>query len=400
MGNVDNLVGGFRSSLKKQRPQKNPIQDHPLASADDEVRKMYIDTLCVVAQYENENAEKELAFVERIHSGAGLTNNFSEHIDGVNDISSEQLHAFIEVCKKNKLENNFVLDCMLTAQADGKHNEEQYGFASDLAEALGLKGDRVLLLSEFADVISEKDSEKYRELYEKLNPADAAEVIGGAIGYIKEFVSGVLIDTPELFWISSQKREEYVVDDGELPGYIKVVVENATIKSTLGFRDCKSVILKNCVVNKPISFSNIDSAAIDDCDFNSNGEKGESSILIKKVSSLSIDECKFSDMVFENNNNALISFSESKGCTIHIEKTSFFNLRSKVGEVILAFNRSGGGGIMRSMERMNSSPSLFSVKNCDFTNCCVEALFQRSLNNSMRMLLEDNTYSNCCRAEI
>lgn len=77
MGNVDNLVGGFRSSLKKQRPQKNPIQDHPLANADDEVRKMYIDTLCVVAQYENENAEKELAFVERIHSGAGLTNNFS-----------------------------------------------------------------------------------------------------------------------------------------------------------------------------------------------------------------------------------------------------------------------------------------------------------------------------------
>ena len=35
MGNIDSLVSGFRSSLKKQMPQNNPIQDHPLAKADD-----------------------------------------------------------------------------------------------------------------------------------------------------------------------------------------------------------------------------------------------------------------------------------------------------------------------------------------------------------------------------
>ena len=58
--------------------------------------------LCVVAQYESDNSEKKLAFVERVHSVAKLSNSFSEHGDGVNDISTEQLHT---------LDNNLYSNC-------------------------------------------------------------------------------------------------------------------------------------------------------------------------------------------------------------------------------------------------------------------------------------------------
>lgn len=405
MGNVDSLVGGFRSSLKKQRPQKNPIQDHPLANADDEVRKMYIDTLCVVARYENENAEKELAFVERIHSGAGLTNNFSEHIDGVDDISSEQLHAFIDVCKKNKLENIFVLDCMLTAQADGTRNEEQYGFASDLAEALGLKEDRVSLLSELADVISEKDGDKYHELYEKLSPADAAEVIGGAIGYIKEFVSGVLIDTPELLWICSQKRNEYVIEanetleDDELrfrmvnvvekigemkspdikyAGYRRIFIENSTIRSILGIIDCKSIVIKNCTIGVPLFFNNLDNVTIESCTFDFERNKPIYPFCAMKVSCISICSSKFSNVIFDGLHGALI-FLLSCG-TLNLDSSSFFNLSNSNGNVIISSRPFG-----------DISLSL-TVRNCDFTNCSGKALFPSGID----MVSENNTYSNCC----
>lgn len=383
---------------------------------------MYIDTLCVVAQYENENSEKALAFVERIHSGAGLTNNFSEHIDGVEDISSEQLHAFVDVCKKNKLENIFVLDCILTAQADGVRNEEQCGFALDLAEALGLKEDRVSLLSELADVVSEKDSEKYHELYEKLSPADAAEVIGGAVGYVKEFVSGVLIDTPELLWICSQKREGYVVEkcdhsvdddstnknsfgfsfleriasaimpaDINYDGYIKVVIENAVIKSTLGFVDCKSVILKNCNVKNPISINNVDSVIVSGCAFDFNKEKQTGSVYAAKVSHISICDCKFSNFVFEGDSDGLINCFDCGGCDLSIEDTSFFNLSNSTGYVIIPLKSGAGMGLFGQSRGVQS----LTLRNCDFTNCTGKALFP----SDMDKVSENNTYNNCCKED-
>lgn len=113
MGNIDNLVEGMRTNLKKQRPQNHPIEGHPIAETDEYIRKIYFDMLCVIAQYACDDAEKRLAFVERIHTGSGLKTEFSEHIKNAMSITPDKLDEFFGQCKENDLTVNFIIDGLL-----------------------------------------------------------------------------------------------------------------------------------------------------------------------------------------------------------------------------------------------------------------------------------------------
>lgn len=264
---LDNRVEGIITGLKKQRPRNHPILEHPVSEAEEYVQKLYIDALCVAAQYANENAEERLAFVERIHSGSGLNDEFPEHIKNAMNITPERFEDFFTQCKENYLENIFVLDCLLIAGADGVPNSKQIGFAVEIAEALGMTKENISLMSELAVIILEQDSDKYHEFYEKISADDVMNIVGCAICYVRQFAAGVLIDTSELLWICSTERAQLSCEDIEFTNYKKVIIENMTIDNSVNINNCGNVFITKCYVTDSFDLQNIGSCIVKNCIF-------------------------------------------------------------------------------------------------------------------------------------
>lgn len=396
MGNIDNLVEGMRTNLKKQRPRNHPVEGHPIAETDEYVRKMYFDMLCVIAQYANDNTEKRLAFVERIHTGAGLKNEFSEHIKDSMNITPDKLDEFFKQCKENDLTVNFIIDGLLIACVDGKPNSKQMEFAAEMAEALGLTKEEVELLSKLAIAILEQDNDKYFAAMENAPEKSTEKIVRGVFCYIKEFVSGVLVDNEDLLWIYSKNQTQYRTYDYcihsikdkekryDLTDHNKVVLYNLELVSDdrnhIYFRE-NDVIIKNCIFKSTLGFSDNTNITIENCKFNDIDCGGCECLSFggSGIKNVSISACEFSNMCFNSIHQLIFWAPDADTCTI--EKTTFKNIKAE----------GGIRGVIASLGGITQG----KIKDCSFISCQGSKLFY--LCGDANLSLENNTYKNCCK---
>ena len=53
----------IQAFLTKKQPLNHPIKEHPLEGKEEYVQTLYLDLLCVIAQYENSGADAAVNFV-------------------------------------------------------------------------------------------------------------------------------------------------------------------------------------------------------------------------------------------------------------------------------------------------------------------------------------------------
>lgn len=405
---LDNRVEGIITGLKKQRPRNHPILEHPVSEVEEYVQKLYIDALCVVAQYANENADERLAFVERIHSGVGLNDEFPEHIKNAMNITPEKFEEFFAQCRENALENIFVLDCLLIAGADGVPNSKQIGFAVEIAEALGMTKDNISLMCELAITILEQDNDKYHEVCEKIPAEDVMNIVGGAICYVKEFASGVLIDTSELLWISSTEQMNISLYKRWLNGlsrieeggksiliniivvnHKKVIIENMTIDMPITIENCGNIFLIKCRITNSFDLEIIASCTVKNCifDLTSFDYKGE---LFKLAVVNDFNFVENEVFNYDMGHSGRLFCAGNGSCeNFKIERSFFCNINRFSGAVIF------DNKLESSIWWAESSIWCKNAMICDskFSSCLGDYLFKDYKDG---LSLENNTYENCC----
>ena len=279
-----------QSTLEKLQPSLHPVKEHPLSNCEEFVQKLYITQLCVMAEYENEDVENSLKFVQRIMAGAKMKENITEYRKNAMEMKLEQIEEFILQCKENKLCDIFIIDSLLLTMGNGKANQKQVGYLAEMAEALGINKKRMGYLCEIAVCILEQDSEKYQKVSAKIPHDVRNEIVECVIGYLKEFVVGVLVDTDEMFYVYAPEKTEITMkevfeyhfhnDDktkwnGSFEVNMKhIVMENLIFSPSEDFwwypefifKGCSSVVIENCELGrKGFGFDRVRKVVFSNC---------------------------------------------------------------------------------------------------------------------------------------
>lgn len=433
---VDTAVEAIRTNMEKERPKNHPIKEHPLSECDEYIRKLYIDALCVVAQYETEDAEKSLNFVRRVHAGAGLTNDFTEHIKNAMEITVERFEEFIAQCRENKLENIFFVDALIAACADGAPNSKQVDFISEIADALRISKKNVGYLSGLAASILEQSAEKYHAACDNIEKENRWALVRNIVCYVKEFVSGVIIDCDEILWIYSKEMTELKyfdierdnegkIDDvksyNNWSNHKEVIVENQKIlwyddfddpyfhKFTskliprFSIDDCESFTLKNCYSERNFSFTNVINVDITKCKFDFSYRKKDNTLShvfwLEGINTFKFSESSISNLWIAQHidyYNAVFRIC-SDDMSLSLSKSHFSNIRKvdRYNGFIICSENKGNRYSYKCYEVRS-----INIEECSFCSCSGDEIeYSQMVDGGLHgcLKLKNNTIQNCCK---
>ena len=260
---VDTKVEAVRRFFADSKPENHPIKEHSVSKQEEYVRDLYLEMLCVMAQYESSNTENAFTLIKRIMAACKETLPLEEYIKRSMEITPERAAEFVKQCKDNGLREIFMVDSMLLSCANGEPNAKQVAFITEFGDMLGF--DKTLLedMSRFALAILEQDSDGYQKLLKDENAA----VQESLLAYAKEFVSGIIIlSTKQLYIFSSdtdnccdnifidplrfrvEKLQSYHRHETcTISNIERVIMENISLKKTaLSFSSVKLVQIINC----------------------------------------------------------------------------------------------------------------------------------------------------------
>lgn len=379
---IENTKGVFMENNKLKSRNLKLMGRHPITKVDEYVRGLYIDVLCSLARYAVKDSESRLSFVERIHAAAGLSTEFPEHIKNAMNITPERFDELFKQCKENDLTVIFVVDCMLIACADGKPNSKQIAFITEMFDALGLSKDEVSVLAELAAAILEQCSDRYFSAMKNAPGESVEKIAKGIFTYIREFVSGVIVNTSELVWVYSSERDGLmeVVGDTHLGDPKQIIFENVRI-NTSSIEGCNHLVFRNCYGKTPFELMNNERVFFLNCEFCINTfDVYDNFFEIGSVKSVLFKWCDFTDMRFGNTKGGtagMIRFVDNS-CHVFFEDSKFNDIECIGG--------------WSSIITGKSTPASLTVKNCNFIDCAPNgSLFP----NVSFHELENNTYLNC-----
>lgn len=272
MSDTNKQVELIRTSFLKNLASVHPLKEHPIDNCEEYVQKLYIDALTVTAQYENKNAETANKFIQRIMTGAGLKEPFTEHLKNAFEITPERYGEFLKQCAENKLTDIFLIDSMIIACAAGEPNKKQVNFVAETADMLAVRKNRFEWLTGVAKCILMQSSEEYKAVCEKIPHDEKNEILPQIVCYLKEFVSGVLLDTDDIYWVYSREKTEFKQDGNqdkkiEVHDRTKVIFENIiTNDQGVSLSSCNHVEFKNCELANVVH-NNVGEARYDKCIF-------------------------------------------------------------------------------------------------------------------------------------
>lgn len=274
---INSKVEAVRRFFADSRASNHPIKEHPVSKADEYVRNLYFDMLCVVAQYECNDTENSFTLIKRIMSACGNVQHLEEYIRRSMELTTEKTAEFIKQCKDNNLCEIFFVDSLLLSCSNGTPNAKQVAFLSQFGDMLGFNKVNMSEMAKFAVAILEQDSEKYQEILEDKNE----QIQENILCYAKEFVTGLIIHTSKKAYYFSKELMEYKLTteaDGEvkdvvglfLNGLKYVKFENLIFNFSEGIslKTIENVSFENChLMACTLSLESIDKIAINNCVF-------------------------------------------------------------------------------------------------------------------------------------
>lgn len=370
MSDTNKQVELIRTSFLKNLASAHPLKEHPIDNCEEYVQKLYIDALTVTAQYENKNSEDANKFIQRIMAGAGLKEPFTEHLKNAFEITPERYGEFLKQCAENKLTDIFLIDSMIIACAAGEPNKKQVDFVAETADMLSVHKNRFEWLTDIAKCILMQSSEEYKAVCEK-NPHDEKnEILPQIVCYLKEFISGVLLDTDDIYWVYFREKTEFK-QGGNYDEYCitvhdrtKVIFENI-IAQYIDLSSCRHVKFKNCKLAS-VQHNNVGEASYARCIFD--GANGSWSYIFDysdtKINVL-FTNCKFANYHLTDQG----VLSGSVVVSITADHCKFSNISCNYSCALLCYGK-------------------HVVKNCEFINCGNKSM----LWNSSDVTEENNTF--------
>ena len=206
---VDTKVEAVRRFFADSKPENHPIKEHPVTKQEEYVRDLYLEMLCVMAQYESSNTENAFTLIKRIMAACGETQPLQEYIKRSMELTPERAAEFVKQCKDNGLREIFMVDSMLLFCANGEPNVKQVEFITEFGDMLEFDREQIEDMSRFALAILTQDSDGYQKLLRDEN----AIVQESLVGYAKEFMCGIIINTSRKMHYYSQKATRFTLDD-------------------------------------------------------------------------------------------------------------------------------------------------------------------------------------------
>lgn len=384
---IDTKVKQIRTFFKKNQPKNHPILEHPISKCEEYVRGLYFDMLCVMAQYENEDVENQNRFIQRIMAGCEESMPITEHIKRAMEISADKVEEFLKQCKENNLSEIFFVDSLLIACANGAPNKKQVEFLAEIGDVLGFDKGKMQYLTELAVSILEQDSEKYETANAGYEEEDKSKLLEQMLCYFKEFVSGLLIDTPTYKYYYAKKQPDTPLFDEETIFYNldSVVIENQFMNQRIEFQSVKSVILRNCTIQnltKHFNFDSVETITIENCHFDNCGQ-GQS--------------CFGGALYFEKCTNANINIISSKFVSCKVSSSydgGVAYVSCSFGVTITFIGcefddcKAGYGSILYDCNNFNAT---VKTSSCYFSNCSGDYLF-----SNYEYQGENNKIIGCC----
>lgn len=385
---MDKKVELMKKFFSDSMAKNHPIQDHPISKTDEYVRNLYIDMLCMVAQYECNDTERGFSLIRRIMSACENTLPLEEYIKHSMEITTEKTAEFIKQCKDNKLCEIFMIDAMLLSCANGTPNAKQVGFIAQFGDMLGFDKDKISDVAKFVLAILEQDTDKYQEILNNENEA----IQLNAICYAKEFVCGLIICTSKKMHFYSQKLAKYDLPLKDAESYListmdEVKFENLIINDIgkLKLITIKNVTFENChCLRGSLYLESIDKVTINKCVFKWVGEKNErpGDYSINRAISANLENCQLTvtNTSFSNYEvkrydtshyymdswyyTGAVLYNQSENDTnnqILFDNCNFSNIHTAQSES----GRYGNDAILKE----NDCFSSVMVTNCHFSNC-------------------------------
>lgn len=374
MSDTNKQVELIRTSFLKNLASVHPLKEHPIDNCEEYVQKLYIDALTVTAQYENKNAEAANKFIQRIMAGAGLKEPFTEHLKNAFEITPERYGEFLKQCAENKLTDIFLIDSMIIACAAGEPNKKQVDFVAETADMLAVRKNRFEWLTGIAKCILMQSSEEYKAVCEKIPHDEKNEILPQIVCYLKEFVSGVLLDTDDIYWVYFREKTEFKQDGNqyqriEVHDRTKVIFENIISEQCIELSSCNQVEFKNCELLY-VFHNNVGEACYERCIFD--GKNRLPYIFDYSDTKINVlfTNCKFANYKAGEWNNSYKLNKAKPTVSITADNCKFANISRYRNSQLLLCN---GKHI---------------VKNCEFINCGNESDLWRS----SEVTQENNTF--------
>lgn len=274
MSQVNKKVETLRKFFADSQASNHPIAEHPVSKVEEYVRDLYLDMLCVIAQYECEDPERGFMLIHRIMAACENLQSWEEYLRRSLEITKEKAAEFVKQCKDNQLCESFLLDALLISCSNGVPNEKQVVFLAQFGDMLGLEKTDMDEIAKFVLTILNQDSDKYQTL---LNDGNAT-LQERALVYAKEFVVGLIICTSKKRYYYAKKLSEYVIPENALNenGFMEISTgnevkfENLIIHNMekIDLKMIKNVVFENChCMRGPLKLTSIDNILIDHCEF-------------------------------------------------------------------------------------------------------------------------------------
>lgn len=273
---VDTKVEAVRRFFADSKSANHPITDHPVSKQEEYVRDLYLEMLCVMAQYESSNTENAFTLIKRIMAACKETQPLEEYIKRSMELTPERAAEFVRQCKDNGLGEIFMVDSMLLSCANGEPNAKQVAFITEFGDMLGFDREQMKDMSSFTLAILAQDSEGYQKLLRDEN----AIVQESLVGYAKEFVIGIIVHSNLKMYYYSPKLQSFTWSKDESTSFNnldEVRFENLSIsRNSISFQSVKSLEIIGCTFHKStLILRAIDKTVIDKCDFNWIGHESD-----------------------------------------------------------------------------------------------------------------------------
>ncbi|WP_352407912.1 hypothetical protein [Acetoanaerobium noterae] len=230
-----------------------PIKDHPLRHMDEYSQKLYLTMLACIAQFDTNNIEDKLRFIQRIICGSNIKIKIEDISKAALQINGKLMDEFNIALSSSGLSINFAVDIMLVANLSGKCEDHVLDYISSLFEVIKLSKKDIQFVIKMSKAILMQDAEIYEDIL--TDPSIAVKLVS-----FKMYTADISKDRYDYYIIENSlnkivvKSKEKVVFNCNLQellnGKSDVALENLIINlnsaTQLNFEENHKVTFKNC----------------------------------------------------------------------------------------------------------------------------------------------------------
>jgi len=155
------------SLLKKLNSQEIDFYNHPCSSLSDNAKINYLKGISIVANEDTVISKSEIEYLNILVDRFNLTN---EQVKGllkeIKKPNKDMLYNIITTIKAYKLEQHFILDCLLISHVDGEYDKREKKLIQNYETTLNISEKESKELNKFFKYLKSNNDEKIASLFQ------------------------------------------------------------------------------------------------------------------------------------------------------------------------------------------------------------------------------------------